>query len=342
MKIKMNKLLAGGLMTVVACALAGSITGTFAWYQVSNRSTVSMHGASVGSSQNLQFAWASDAPDTGTGAWSSDNLTWADIKAHATRKGATIGSGENAVNDALYPASNGANAGSAALNATWYKNPTGGTTLPEVEKEGEGASAHYVDGYFVQFTFYARYQEVSSATPNYPAATIYVDEIASKVVDRTAQNAKNATFALRMHVQMGASTYFVVNPYDTATSTVTLSSTYTEIPGQYDWSGDDNDNPAGTAVTVGLPDATTPGSLVALAHADVIQEFNSDGSLKSSDQVSKSVTTSTSAGVPITVTFWLEGFAQSDINDADSDWWDAATTVGDVLDFGFELRAVKN
>ena len=52
MKIK-NKLIAGGLMSVVACALVGSITGTFAWYQYSMNSTISMRGVSIAKSNNL-------------------------------------------------------------------------------------------------------------------------------------------------------------------------------------------------------------------------------------------------------------------------------------------------
>ena len=330
MKIK-GKLLAGGLMTAIACGLVGSITGTFAWYQISNQSTLSMHGASVGASQNLELK-------IGSGAWTTANLTWAQIKEAATFKG----SGDE--NDELLPASNGANTGSAALNATWYTNPTGGTTLPEVAKTGTGENAKYVDGYFVQFTFYARYVEYTSSTPSYPASRIYIDEIASKAIT----GAPDVSFALRMHVQMGSSTYFIVNPYDSNAVPVTLSSTYTEVASDYDWTSP-------TATTVGLPNATTPGTLTDLTHAAVVQDFNADGSIDSNDEASKYVDTiaDDANGVAITVTFWLEGFAESpavaddpattdvDESKAASDWWDAATTIGTQLDFGFQLRGVK-
>ena len=320
MKIK-NKLIAGGLMSVVACALVGSITGTFAWYQYSNQSTVSMKGASIGSSQNLQLAWASNAQDTGTGAWTTANLTWADIKAHATMKG----SGDN--NEDLLPSSQGGNNGEQALSGNWYGNPTGGTTLPNVTSA--------TSGYYVQFTFYARYQEIKGSQPNYPSATIYVDQISNKTI---AENAADVTFALRMHVKMGDSTYFLVNPYDTGSKSVTLSSTYSEVASQYDWT-----TPAGTPVTVGLPSADSPGTLTTLKHEDVVSTFNADGSVNSAK---KSVATSTASGVPITVTFWLEGFAQQQEGDSAaqvaSDWWDAATTVGTDLQFGFQLRGVKD
>lgn len=54
--MKLNtKIITTGLMTVITCALVGSVTGTFAWYAYSTRATAELTGTTFGKATNLQL-----------------------------------------------------------------------------------------------------------------------------------------------------------------------------------------------------------------------------------------------------------------------------------------------
>ena len=54
--MKLNtKIITTGLMTMITCALVGSITGTFAWYAYSTRATAELTGTTFGKAANLQL-----------------------------------------------------------------------------------------------------------------------------------------------------------------------------------------------------------------------------------------------------------------------------------------------
>ena len=331
MKIK-NKLIAGGLMSVVACALVGSITGTFAWYQYSNSATASMHGVSIGASQNIQMKM-----DDANAEWINGNLDWDDIYPYLSQT-------QSAQLDAtthdfkLAPVSNGSNNGNSALTKvnnveTWYGNPDGSQDKLPVVTTG-----------YLQFSFYVRIAE-TDGSPNdqtqglkytYPAGTLYVTDIAgvASVMD----------FALRMHVNMGDSSYFVVNPTDEDADTVNLSADLVQSR-KYDWENSATD----TTITYSLPiGSAAAGDLVSLAHSAVKPTKNATtGKLENG----KSVAIPANTGVKLTVTLWIEGFANSEEDNDQtatvdesktSQWWDIEATVGDQIKAGFELTAVKN
>ena len=69
MKMNSKKIIVSTLALVMGAALAGSISGTVAWYQYSTRVTVGMSGTSAGTSRSLQIASELSAPKA------SDNLT---------------------------------------------------------------------------------------------------------------------------------------------------------------------------------------------------------------------------------------------------------------------------
>ena len=322
MKIK-NKLIAGGLMSVVACALVGSITGTFAWYQYSNRSTVSMKGASVGTAENLEILFGEY--NAQSNPWSADNLSWAKICGNETEA-------SNAAK--LSPVSNGENDGDDPLGATWYGNPNNASkTMPVYTDDANG-------GYY-QFSFKVRYAVNEGGNDTYPAATLYVSDIASNTI--VEDPSKDVTFALRMHVQFGtgnSAQYFLVNPYNPASVDTTCS---TEIEARnYDWT---NNNARTLLVPTNATANSEPNEQVAAhvvtkTHASVISTFNNDGTLDTAGSIA--VPVSGENGIDVTVTFWLEGFAESTQGTASTDWWTGSTTIGDTLQFGFELTGLKN
>lgn len=337
MKIK-GKLLAGGLMTAIACGIAGSITSTFAWYQYSNSHTTSMHGISVGASQNLQLKL-----DGVTGAdWVNGNLVWDDVgDVKGISSAFTTAQKDASGNVKLSPVSNGANDGSSALNATWYGNPDGSqSTLPEVTTG------------FMQFSFYARIAETVDGTNwTYPAGTLYVTDIAGV--------AQKVPHAVRMHVQMGNSqtasdnTCFVVNPVEKTADDVLLSATLTQSR-KYDWEA----TATSTSIAYRLPTNATKdtaadgdpegtvyaGHLVSLADSAIVATHDAQNDNALTGGKSHAIPSNEGAGLKITVTVWIEGFEQAkDATDTatESQWWDVATSVGDAIKAGFELTAVK-
>ena len=343
MKIK-NKLIAGGLMSVVACALVGSITGTFAWYQYSTKGTVSMHGISVGTSQNLQYRF-----QTGENAytqWAEGNLDWATIKDHVASaqldsdnlfKLAPVSNGQIGSGDTL---------GLAQLNSTWYGNPAGGEQLPETTTG------------FLQFTFYTRLVEKDGAVGTNDtedavavAGKLFVTHIAGLIQkEESEQNpVRNAVLekALRMHVNFGDAKYFVVNPADATGTSVTLSATL-DYQRQYDW-----ESSAATAKTYTLPVNGSAGTLVSKDHSYVlgVDDTANSGKLKNDNNIYGTLPADAN-GLKVTVTLWLEGFTaltgQDDpttsltTDTRTSNWWDFEANIDQNVYAGFELSAIKD
>lgn len=85
MKIN-KKLVVSALALCMGAGLAGSITGTIAWYQYSTKSTVSMLSTSVGVRRNMQIKIGNFADTEDTNYWKSD-LKMDDIAAYLTHTG---------------------------------------------------------------------------------------------------------------------------------------------------------------------------------------------------------------------------------------------------------------
>lgn len=200
MKIK-NKLIAGGLMSVVACALVGSITGTFAWYQYSNNATASFKGTSVKVSQNLQLKSSQEGAD-----WVDGNLTWQAISGSATPV-------------SLKPATT-----LNTLGVNWYGNPDGSSDeLPEITDTAKLPQYRYTTSIFARIV-----EKENNATTGTPVAgKIYISDIAG-LADAKIAN------AFTMLVEIGSFKY-LFNPTIAAGDTVSLVATYTHTP-TYDFS----------------------------------------------------------------------------------------------------------
>ena len=77
MKLNKNKIIVSALALVIGTSLAGSVTGTLAWYQYSTRANVSFIGQSSGISGNLQMRFAGQ----GDSDWTT-RITWETLAAH--------------------------------------------------------------------------------------------------------------------------------------------------------------------------------------------------------------------------------------------------------------------
>ena len=76
MKLNKNKIIVSALALVIGTSLAGSVTGTLAWYQYSTRANVSFIGQSSGISGNLQMRFKGET-DT---KWRT-RITWQEMAA---------------------------------------------------------------------------------------------------------------------------------------------------------------------------------------------------------------------------------------------------------------------
>lgn len=323
MKIK-SKLIAGGLMSIVSCALVGSITGTFAWVQYSNNATASMHGVSVNTTQNIQLKLEKKRTDS-TAAdydsndydWFSGNLVWNDsTKPLQSIKSLFAASELSGDNYLLTPVSNGVSDGTKALNANWYGNPNGQSNqLPSV-----------ASGY-MQFSFNVRLAETIGSTTSYPAGKLYVTDIASKIWTGNDINNNKISFALRMHINLGDQKYFVVSPSNQDGESTTLSARYIketkydfeetaklsyvdyQLPqAQYSQIEEEADQNSGNPTGIHAGDfKENAGSLVSLPFSDIFPTQVANTAELNSPY---SVNIPANSSVKVTVTVWLEGFAQ--------------------------------
>ena len=81
MKLNKNKIIVSALALVIGTSLAGSVTGTLAWYQYSTRANVSFIGQSSGFSGNLQMRFVSEATGENANQKWRTRITWQEMAA---------------------------------------------------------------------------------------------------------------------------------------------------------------------------------------------------------------------------------------------------------------------
>ena len=120
MKIKKKSIIIPAFALLIGASLAGSISGTVAWYQYSTRVNAAYVGVSGGTSGNLQMRIRDNSYDTQTGDWVS-RLSIADIQGYLDGTTEHYGS-------QLMPITSGAMAKDDALPANFYLNPIYGVS----------------------------------------------------------------------------------------------------------------------------------------------------------------------------------------------------------------------
>jgi len=176
MKTKnIKKIVVSTMALAMGAALAGSVSGTVAWYQYSTRATAALVGTSVGVSKKLEVK-------INDGAWKQDYRI-ADTPASSTIK----------------PITTGAQAKNAALG-NFYGNPLYGVT-----DQANWLPVEATD--YLQFTMNFRVQEdkgegyanVSGAQP------IFLEKMAIINALKPSANAKeDLSSAIRVHLSTGS------------------------------------------------------------------------------------------------------------------------------------------
>ena len=181
-----NKIIVSALALAIGASLAGSVSGTIAWYQYSTRANVSFIGQSGGFSGNLQMKFAED-PDS---AWRT-RITWQEMNDNLT---------DNGYAEKIVPMTFGATDKDDGLPANGYIQPTVGvssmTNWVKANKKN-----------FAQFTLQLRYNErdgVEEGEPATDAKNVSKEVYLTKVLIQ--EDANNATGkgdlsnAVRVHI----------------------------------------------------------------------------------------------------------------------------------------------
>ena len=142
MKLSKNKIIVSALALLIGTSLAGSITGTLAWYQYSTRANVSFIGESSGISGNLQMRFASQSNNAN--AWRT-RITWQEMAAELSANGHHYA-------EKMVPMTYGAMERDDALPAKGYYQPK--YLQPNMNKWFEAQEKHYA-----QFELQLRYNE---------------------------------------------------------------------------------------------------------------------------------------------------------------------------------------
>lgn len=267
-----KKLVVATLSTALGLGIVGSITGTVAWYQYSTRATTSIIGSSGGKTGVLQIKMAGAEDST----YTRDLYT------------ATLTSGRS--NTVLYPCTFGGIDNNVALPSTAKRNPVAGKGNPENWEDATSS----VD--YIQYSVTLRAQQYNPSTEQVEPLqniNIYLSDIMLEDAETTAGD---LTTALRMHIHTndGATDkYFLIG------STATTLDTY----GHLDIDGD------GIADKVGGYE-TDPN------HNDTVMygvESSQQKCMGISDIEGLTTAigkTNASGTLDVTVTLWLEGWAQ--------------------------------
>lgn len=309
MKIN-NKILVSALAIAMGATLAGSISGTVAWFQYSTRVQGAYVGASAHCSEMLEVK-------VGSSAWLTD------LPSSTMNSNKVEDSGTD-----MIPISTGALAKNAALPANFYKNPI--YQITDSSKWGNATIANYV-----QFNMSFHVKDVDGAnSASYLAKNLYLIDLTV-----VSSNGADLTKAVRVHFATSTGNKLFANDGTTAEEVTTATNGTLDLnnngvldkaPG-YEWDS------RGDAITYGA------GSQVAYnaSGTDILAD-DSDPNNVVANQGLIGAIPGNEAGLSVTVTIWLEGWTQLATKPegnatTGSAVWDAATYVNKEFKVGMRF-----
>ena len=315
--MKMNKkIIVSTLALAMGAALAGSISGTVAWFQYSTRAQAAFIGASAHCSELLEIK--------------SLGPTATDFKSELASS--EVKNMEGYGSD-LQPISSGAyTIDSAITPANFYKNPI--YQFADSSKWGAATNAN-----FVQLQFQIHLKDVTASGTDYLSGhNLYLTDL-SIVGLNSAGNATDANNelykALRVHVAAGD--YHKTFAADGVGSAATIT---TDTHGQLDLNGDGN---VDTNERYEWDAAGTPIEYGGTTAQQEVHNVSKSGTL-ASDANPSSIVAGTAgligsipanaAGITVTVTMWIEGWQK--LGTTPSAIWDA-TLAGAKFGVGFRF-----
>ena len=313
--MKKNRFIIPALSLLVGITLAGSISGTIAWYQYSTRAHGAYFGMSGGATGNLQI-------QLGNGEWLS-RLTKNDVKSY-------LDSTEEHYGSLIKPiTATGLGKDDAIDFDKMYSNPIAGAG--EYEKWQKASKANYVS-----LPLKLRFVQNNGSGPvNVGGKDVFLTELYLAASDNNGTK-KDLSDAIRFHVSSSAGINRLISKNGGSIAT----------EGKLDLDGDNQIDQAYTLDKYGFKEGSelkdiTYGSGSQEAYAakvdgGILAGSNEDLSLNNTelDGKSKSIgkTLAGDSYLQVTITIWIEGWQEF----ADSPIWDA-DYIDSQFDIGFEF-----
>ena len=347
MKMNKNKIMISALALTMGAALAGSVSGTVAWFQYSTRAQASYIGSSAHCSEMLEVKAVGDHATTGETEWASE-LSATDIAGVLSdtngNKLAPISTGAMAQNAAL-PKIGGT--GADAEDPKFYKNPV--YQFEDSAVWGLADKSNYV-----QFQLKFHVKDIDGTANNYlDGHNLYLTnlEIVS-LADAAGSSTSDLDLkkAVRVHISDGDSYNALFALGAGSDSTLT-----TVVHGNLDLNNDGSlDQSAGyewtdsrTTLDYGNPShAASPAGQVAYDTAKATNfASDTDPSAISSTTVAPGLIGAIDDdvdGIVLTVTMWLEGWTNLSTKPTGngttgSAVWDPATYINKYFGVGFRF-----
>lgn len=178
-----NKIIVSALALAIGASLAGSISGTIAWYQYSTRANVSFIGEASGFSGNLQMRFASESANDS--AWRT-RITWQQMNAELAN---------DHYAEKVVPMTYGALGKDEALPADGYIQPLAG--VASMQKWTKATKKNYA-----QFTLQLREQERENGQAENVQKPVYLTKVLIQEDAKSAADGKgDLSNAVRVHIK---------------------------------------------------------------------------------------------------------------------------------------------
>ncbi len=316
--MKKNRIIVPALSLLVGITLAGSISGTIAWYQYSTRANAAYLGMSGGTIGNLQLR-------LNGGEWLT-RLTKNDIATYLAA---------NNLGTKVQPITSGNMDKGDALPANLYRNPILGRG--EYSKWEKADNTNYIS-----LPLELRFVENNGSGENNIAKDVYLSDLYIAADDaNTANNKKDLSSAIRFHVASDDGTNqknFLISKNGGSIAT----------NGKLDLDGDGEIDQAYTGNKYGFGDGNALADVVYGEGNQVAYAAKVDGGILAGtndqdldldnlelDGASKSIgktLASNSDFLEVEITIWIEGWQEFD----GSPIWDA-NYIDSQFDIGFEF-----
>jgi hypothetical protein len=293
--------------------MVGSVSGTLAWYQFSNRVTAAFIGTNVGTSENLQVK-KSD------GTYVTD-LKSADVSALMGGTGSQI-----------QPVTAGSLAKDGSLSGL-YEKPLYQESLDYTEWT-TADTAHYV-----QFQLDLRALSKDGSTETREARDVYLSDVTIQGDSSTPSGKKDLSSAVRVQISSSSANLLFAKGVTTI-----------DTHGALDLNGDgenDKDNAyefeTGNEISYGGKDA------VETSYDSTVKASSEHQDSPIATLGSKQILGGTKLGttgesdLSLTVTIWIEGWAKLPGADSTaSSMWDPALYSGALFDVGLQFACVTS
>lgn len=327
-----KKIIISTLALAMGAALAGSVSGTVAWFQYSTRAQAAFIGTTAHCSESLEIKANAVGAEASTAGFKTE-LTSAEVAA-ATELA------EKKIAPITYGAALGAE---DALTASNFKsNP-----IYQHFAYGEWIAADNTNYY--QFELNFRVKDINNPEAFIGGKKLYLTNLSivsikDGAIDNSS-NAKDLYKAVRVHINCGSNNLLFANDTEGSSTITTKLGAKLDLNNDgkldktpaYEW------DPAGTVTAYG------DASLSQVANNVTGYTFanDSDPSAISGDELGTIAATDT-GGLKVTVTMWIEGWTElaknPDGNAADggeaTDYeklWDPATYIGAQFGVGFRF-----